>query len=104
MPEQKATLFDLDNEELELLAKIEALFQEPMDELIDAGAESERLVDEYLAQLEGVQGRLGAKLAGYVKAIKAKAARAAMLNAEAELYLAEAVRLRNQAKGQDDTA
>lgn len=102
--ERKATLFDLDVAELELLGKIEALFQEPMNEAIDPGAESERLVDEYLAQLEGVQEQIGAKLIGYVKAIRAKAARAEILQAEAHLYELEAIRLARRAKAEADTA
>ena len=102
--ERTATLFDLDAAELDLLARIEALFQEPMDETLDPGAESERLVDEYLAQLEGVQEQLGAKLIGYVKAIKAKTARASLLEAEARLYAVEANRLADKAKAEVDTA
>lgn len=103
----KATLFGLDAAELTLLAKIEALFTDlahSEDATPDPGAESERLVDEHLAALTDVQDQIGAKLAGYVKAIKAKQARASMLAAEAELYQIEANRLTARARSEADTA
>ncbi|HMV87211.1 MAG TPA: siphovirus Gp157 family protein [Blastocatellia bacterium] len=100
----KATLFELDGAELALLDKIEALFAEPMNDTIDPGAEAERLVDEHLAALADVQEQLADKLIGYIKAIKAKAARAALLTAEATLYQAEAKRLAQKANAEADTA
>lgn len=102
---QKPTLFDLDVAELGLLAQIEAIFAEPMDDaIVDPGAEAQRLADEHLAALAEVQEQLAAKLAGYVKAIKAKTARADLLRAEAAAYAAEAERLANKARSEADTA
>lgn len=93
----KGTLFDLDSRELDLFMKIEELFQEPMDENIDPGEESKRLVDEHLEQLGQVQEQLSAKLIGYVEGIKVLMAKAEMLKAEARLYEAEMRRLEGRA-------
>lgn len=103
---KKTTLFELAGVELDLLNRIEeAIFAEPMDDsILDPGATAEQMVDDHLAKLAEVQGQLGAKLEGYCKAIKAKAARAEMLKAEALLYQAEVTRLAQRARDDASTA
>jgi len=101
---KKASLFELDAAELDLLGKLESLFTPPMDQDIDPGAEAERLVDEHLASLADVQEKIGEKLVGYVHTIRAKRARAALFAEEARLYKVEAERLANKALEQEDTA
>lgn len=101
------TLFELDAAELDLLGKIEAIYENlsgDLNEPGDPGAEAEALVDAHLDQLAEVQDQLGAKLAGYVKAIRAKRAKAALYAAELDLYRAEMDRLKRLAAGEDDTA
>lgn len=104
METRKVNLFELDQAELELIGKIEAVFAEPMNELSDPGQTCEQIVDEHLAALADVQEQLGDKLQGYVKAIRAKRLRAEMLAIEAALYLAEMQRLKLLSSQELDTA
>lgn len=101
---KKANLFELDQAELDLLNKLEAVFAEPMDELSDPGLTCEQIVDAHLASLADVQEQLADKLQGYVKAIRAKQFRAEMLVTEAALYQAEVQRLKLRASQEADTA
>ncbi len=100
----KPNLFELDQAELALLEKIEAVFAEPMDEVLDPGLTCEQIVDEHLAALADVQEQLGEKLQGYVGAIRAMRAKGEMLKAEAALYAAEASRLGYRAHSETDRA
>lgn len=101
------TLFELDHAELDLLARIESVYdaanENPGPDQ-DPDAEAQRLIDAHLETLGEVQEALGGKLAGYVKAIRAKRAKAAMLEAEMGLYQAEYQRLKRQALDEEDTA
>lgn len=87
---KRVSLFDLDLRELELLGAVE----DALTSLeTNGGEEAQALVDQYLDALTDTQAELQTKLAGYVKIITAKKARAAILNAEAMLYQTEYVRL-----------
>ena len=89
-PPKRVSLFDLDLRELELLGAVE----DALTNLeTNGGQEAQALVDQYLDALTDTQADLHTKLAGYVKIITAKKARAAIINAEAKLYEAEYVRL-----------
>lgn len=83
------TLFELDNAELELLAAIEAAYDAAAE---NPGEESrpddqaQARIDAHLERLAEVQEQIGPKLAGYVKAIRAKQSRAELLEAERDLY------------------
>ena len=101
------TLFELDNAELDLLARIESIYDAANEDPgpgQDPDAEAQRLIDAHLETLGEVQEQIGAKLVGYVGAIRAKRARAAMLEAEMGLYFAEYQRLKRQAVDEEDTA
>ena len=97
------TLFELDRAELELLQRIEAVY-EAAGEGADPGAEAQALIDRHLEALGQIQEELGPKLVGYVKAIRAKRAKAAMLEAEMALYKAEVERLRRWIAEEEKTA
>lgn len=101
---RKANLFELDQAELELINKLEAVFAEPMDELSDPGQTCEEIADGYLASLAEVQEQLGEKLQGYVKAIRAMRSKGQLFEAEATLYQAEVFRLNQQAAAELDRA
>lgn len=98
------SLFDLDQAELEMIEKIEAVFAEPIDELSDPGQTCEQIVDEHLASLAGIQEQLGEKLQGYVRAIRAMRAKGEMLKVEGALYANEATRLSLRAASELDRA
>lgn len=101
------TLFELDAAELDLLGKIESIYEaagENPGEASDPDAEAQALVDAHLDQLAEVQEALGAKLAGYVRAIKAKRARAQLFTAEMTLCREEWERLNRRAADENDTA
>lgn len=100
----KVSLFELDQAELALIEKLEAVFAEPNDEVLDPGLTCEQIVDEHLAALADVQGQLSDKLEGYVKAIRAMRAKGEMLKNEAALYFAEASRIANRAHAETDRA
>jgi len=105
----KPNLFELEAAEIELIGNIEAIFAEA--ELNESGEvpttdpaeRAQALVDAHLEALGAVQEQLGDKLIGYVKAIRAKRAKAQMVRAEAALYEVETRRLQGIAsKGDDD--
>lgn len=100
------TLFELDAAELDLLGKLEAIYDAAGDEpgapLPDTDAAG--LLDAHLESLAAVQEQLGAKLAGYVKAIQAKRGRAAGLLFEISQYEAEFARLKKQAATEEARA
>lgn len=100
----KVSLFELDQTELALIEKLEAVFADPNEEVLDPGLTCEQIVDEHLAALADVQGQLSDKLQGYVKAIRAMRAKGEMLKNEAALYAAEASRIANRAHAETDRA
>lgn len=101
------TLFELDNAELDLLARVEAVYEAAFEDPgadHDPSAEAQAMIDAHLEALGEVQEQIGAKLVGYVRAIHAKRARAAILDAEMAVYFAEYQRLKRQQQDEEDTA
>lgn len=92
---KRVSLFELDIRELELLGAVEDAIANLE---ANGGEQAQALVDQYLDALIETQAELHTKLAGYVKIITAKKARATVLNAEAQLYYEEYMRLSSQAE------